>query len=43
MEGGAQMKRERYSEEQIIRISWEVESGSPVADVARQYGVSEPT
>jgi len=37
------MKKKRYSEEQIIRILREVESGSPVAEVARQYGVSEPT
>ena len=43
MEGGAQMKRARYSGERIIRILREVESGSPVAEVARQYGVSEPT
>ena len=37
------MKKKRYSEEQVIRILREVESGSPVAEVARQYGVSEPT
>ena len=37
------MRKRRYSEEQIIRILREVESGSPVAEVARQYGVSEPT
>jgi transposase-like protein len=43
MKGGVQMKKRRYSEEQIIRILREVESGSPVAEVARQYGVSEPT
>ena len=29
--------------EQTIRILQEVESGSPVAKVARQYSVSEPT
>ncbi len=37
------MKKRRYSEEQIIRILKEVESGKAVAEVARQYGVSEPT
>jgi len=37
------MKRRRYSEEQIIRILKEVENGGSVAEVARQYGVSEPT
>ena len=37
------MKKRRYSEEQIIRILKEVESGRAVAEVARQYGVSEAT
>lgn len=37
------MKKKRYSETQIIRILKEVEGGRPVAGVARQYGVSEPT
>jgi len=37
------MKRRRYSEEQIIRILREVEGGKPLAEVACQYGVSEPT
>ena len=37
------MKRRRYSETQIIGILKEVEGGKAVADVARQYGVSEPT
>lgn len=37
------MKRKRYSEEQIIRILREIEGGKAVAEVARQYGVSEPT
>ena len=35
------MKGKRYSEEQIIRILKEVESGKPVAQVCRDYGVSE--
>jgi putative transposase len=33
----------RYTEEQIIRILKEVESGTTVAAVCRQYGVSEQT
>ncbi len=37
------MKSTRYTEEQIIRILQEVESGNPVAAVCRQYGVSEAT
>jgi putative transposase len=37
------MKSKRYTEEQIIRILQEVESGNPVAAVCRQYGVSEAT
>jgi putative transposase len=37
------MKSKRYTEEQIIRILQEVESGNPVVTVCRQYGVSEAT
>ena len=37
------MKGKRYSEEQIIRILKEVADGEAVADVCRQYGVSEAT
>ena len=36
-------KGTRYNEEQIIRILKEVETGSPVAEVCRKYGVSEQT
>lgn len=36
-------KGTRYKEEQIIRILKEVESGTTVAGVCRQYGVSEQT
>lgn len=36
-------KGTRYSEEQIIRILKEVESGTSVAEVCRKYGVSEQT
>ena len=37
------MKRSRFSEEQIIGILKEVESGIPVAKVCREHGVFEPT
>ena len=37
------MKGTRYTEEQIVRILGEVESGRSVAETARQYGVSEGT
>ena len=35
------MKRSRFSEEQIIGILKEHESGVPVADLCRRYGVSD--
>lgn len=35
------MKRKRYTEEQIIRILREVESGKTVAETCREYNVSE--
>jgi putative transposase len=37
------MKKKRYTEEQIVRILKEIESGAAVAEVARRYGVSEAT
>jgi putative transposase len=36
-------KGTRYKEEQIIRILKEVENGMTVAEVCRQYAVSEQT
>ncbi len=36
-------KGTRYTEEQVIRILKELESGSSIADVCRKYGVSEQT
>jgi putative transposase len=33
----------RYTEEQIIRILKEVESGTTVAEVCRKHGISEQT
>ena len=35
------MKGKRYSEEQIVRMVHEVEGGKAVAQVCREYGVSE--
>lgn len=37
------MKRKRYSEEQIVRILREVESGQSMAETSRKYGVHEQT
>jgi len=37
------MKRKRYSEEQIIKVLKEAESGMTVAEVCRSRGVSEAT
>lgn len=37
------MKKSRFSEEQIIRILGEVETGRKVSEVCRQYKVSEGT
>ncbi len=37
------MKGKRYSEEQIIRVLKEVDSGKSVAQVCREQGVSEQT
>lgn len=37
------MKGTRYRDEQIVRILREIEGGTSVADVARQYGVSPAT
>ncbi|HNR31625.1 MAG TPA: transposase [Candidatus Hydrogenedentes bacterium] len=35
------MKGKRFKEEQIIRILQEVDGGKAVAEVCREYGVSE--
>ena len=35
------MKGKRYTEEQIIRVLKEVDGGKPVAEVCRDYGISE--
>ena len=36
-------KGKRYTEEQIIRILREVESGKAIASVCREYSISEAT
>lgn len=37
------MKRSRFSDEQIAYVLRQVESGTAVADVCRQLGISEAT
>ena len=37
------MKGKRYTEEQIIKILKEIESGKTVAEVCRKYNVAEAT
>jgi putative transposase len=37
------MKRSRFTEEQIISILREQETGVPVADLCRKHGLSSPT
>ena len=37
------MKRNRFSEEQIIGILREQEAGMKVSDLCRKHGISEPT
>jgi putative transposase len=37
------MNRKRYTEEQIIRVVKEAESGVPVSELVRTYGISEGT
>lgn len=37
------MKRKRFSEEQIISILKEPETGSPVRDIIRRHGIAEQT
>ena len=42
-QGGLNMKRKRYTEEQIIRILKEHEAGASVPDISRRHGIAENT
>lgn len=35
------MKRSKFSEEQIVYVLRQAESGTPVGDLCRQYGIAE--
>jgi putative transposase len=37
------MKAKRYTEEQIIAVLREAESGAKTKELCRKYGISEPT
>jgi putative transposase len=37
------MKRKRFTEEQIIGVLKEAESGLPASEVSRKYGISDVT
>jgi putative transposase len=37
------MKKSRFSEEQIIAVLKEHQTGVPVADICRKYGISDAT
>jgi putative transposase len=37
------MKKKRYSEERIVRILAETDSGQSIAETSRKYGVHEQT
>jgi hypothetical protein len=37
------MRKSRYSEEQIIRVLRQVESGQKIRDLCRELGISEQT
>jgi len=39
--GGFEMRKKRFTEEQIIKILKAVEEGKPVAEVCREHAVSE--
>jgi putative transposase len=42
-EGGAAVKRKRFSVEQIVAILKQAEMGMPVADLIRRVGIAEQT
>ena len=37
------MKKVRYTEDQIIKVLKKVETGEKIADVCREYGISDAT
>lgn len=37
------MKKSRFSEDQIIRVLQEVETGLPIQEVCRKHGISDQT
>ena len=37
------MKRSKFSEERIVYALRQAESGTPIADLCRQYGIAEQT
>ena len=37
------MKKSKFTESQIIKILGEQEKGRPVAEICREYGISQPT
>ncbi|ULA66862.1 MAG: hypothetical protein LZF62_140164, partial [Nitrospira sp.] len=37
------MKRSKFSEEQIVYALRQAESGTPIGDLCRQYGIAEQT
>ena len=40
---GLEMKRKRFSEEQIVQVLNEAKAGLPVKEIIRKYGITEQT
>jgi len=43
MKGGLAMKRSQYTDQQVAFALQQAEAGTPVPEVCRKMGVSEPT